>query len=278
MTFLPLCRISAPLAKYRCLHLEWCSKPLRAGHQCVTANRLVPEVWTVMFTQTNLNGSGSDVMLDAWLDFSFIGGDDGSNAPATSVDFALYADNTNTNSAWSNRLLTHYGEHPVFWARMTSQVPALQRSPVGNFRLHRSLTSPMASPATALTSFTSAVNTVPEPTILGLVGLGLVLGALARRRELGKSPQELNPARAGFSSSGLAPNSLAQARSINMGGIALEDRSADTSHVNAVNSRFSGGSRNIRYVRACCASQEPQSALEGAPMSLARLVAFGLGV
>ena len=67
-------------------------------------NRLVPEVWTPMFTQTNLNGSGSDVMLDAWLDFSFIGGDDGSNATRLALTSRCTQIAVIQRSAWSNRL------------------------------------------------------------------------------------------------------------------------------------------------------------------------------
>ena len=147
----------------------------------VTAESTSPGSLEVMFTQTNLNGSGSDVMLDAWLDFSFIGGDDGSNAPATSVDFALYADSSNTAFGMEQQIVEMteisglLGSNDVVGSG-TATLTGGQFSLTQVFTINHGLTG------NRVTSFTSAVNTVPEPTILGLVGLGLVLGALARRR------------------------------------------------------------------------------------------------
>lgn len=144
---------------------------------------------TVMLTQFDLVAGGDSLDLMQAIDFSALGSDLTGSAAAANVDFALYADTDNTKFGISgtNSSLVYSSTgitgslgvtaSPSGLASLISggtysltQVFTINHFPGGDTNGFRE------------TSFRSDTIPVPEPGIIGLLGLGLVLTALRRRR------------------------------------------------------------------------------------------------
>lgn len=141
---------------------------------------------TVMVTQDGLNTAGPTVEFIQDIDFNFIGSSNPDTGDAF-VDYALYADAGNVQFAQTELV---YEENGV--SGFGGENDILGQSALGIWSGDYSLTQVFFishdanGTSTRTTSFSSTLALpAPEPAVIGLLGIGLILTAVGARRRAG---------------------------------------------------------------------------------------------